>query len=330
MTELTHFIINCLSVYYAIEATALVLLPVGADINASVYKVEAVDQKTYFVKLRRGHSHDVSIAILDLLQKSGIQQLILPIKTENGNQIAQFGDFTLIVYPFVQGQDGFSRPLTDEQWIALGVALRQVHEVDVPDDLRAHLRQEDFSPKARDFVRSLYTHTGPWPIRDEVALNFWEFLQKNRLVIQRVIDRLEQLGSKMRAQPLKFVLCHADIHGGNILVDDQDAFYIVDWDDPILAPKERDLMFIGGGVGNVWNKPHEEKLFYQGYGETNVDGTLLAHYRYERILVDIAEYSQELLFKPTEGKNRIEMYKQFTDCFAPNGVVDIAFKTDNS
>ena len=30
-------------------------------------------------------------------------------------------------------------------------------------------------------------------------------------------------------------------------------------------PKERDLMFIGGGVANVWNKPHEETLFYKGY-----------------------------------------------------------------
>lgn len=32
---------------------------------------------------------------------------------------------------------------------------------------------------------------------------------------------------------------------------------IVDWDEPIMAPKERDLMFIGGGVANVWNDPSE-------------------------------------------------------------------------
>ncbi len=32
-----------------------------------------------------------------------------------------------------------------------------------------------------------------------------------------------------------------------MLIDANDALYIVDWDNPILAPKERDLMFIGGG-----------------------------------------------------------------------------------
>ena len=35
------------------------------------------------------------------------------------------------------------------------------------------------------------------------------------------------------------------------------GIYIVDWDEPIMAPKERDLMFIGGGVANVWNKPRK-------------------------------------------------------------------------
>lgn len=31
-----------------------------------------------------------------------------------------------------------------------------------------------------------------------------------------------------------------------------------------MAPKERNLMFIGGGVANVWNNPREEKFFYKG------------------------------------------------------------------
>lgn len=327
MLAMTHFITDCLSAFYRIEAINLALLPVGADINASIYKVKARDQKTYFVKLRRGHSHDVSIAILEFLQRAGNKQLIVPIQTVDGKLHQQAGDFTFIVYPFVEGQDGFSRTLTDEQWITLGRALRQIHEVDVPASLANRIRQEDFSPKWRDYIRSLYARAQQMRGDHEVASNLWKFHQENRTIIERLVERAEHFSQKISSQPLEFVLCHADIHAGNVLVDDKEVLYIVDWDDPILAPKERDLMFIGGGVGNVWNKPHEEKLFYRGYGQINVDWTLLTYYRYERIVEDIAVYTRELL-QPTSSKNSLEMYEQFMSQFVPRGVVDIAFETD--
>lgn len=328
MTELTHLIINWLNTNYLIEATALVPLPLGADPNVSIYKVQANDCKTYFLKLKRGHFHNINVDVLGLLQRSGIQQLIPPIKTVEGKQIQQVGDFTLIVYPFVEGQDGFSHSLTKKQWISLGQTLKQIHEVRVPSSLKTRIRREEFSPKWRDVVRSLYAHTEAVRTDDEIASNLWKFLQENKSTVYQLVDRSEQLSKKASSCSLKFVLCHSDIHGGNILIDGTGAFYIVDWDDTILAPRERDLMFIGGGVGNVWNKPHEEKLFYQGYGQTDVNWTLVAYYRYERIVEDIAVYAQELLLKPIEGSNRLEMYNQFMSMFEPNGVVEIAFATD--
>ena len=133
-----------------------------------------------------------------------------------------------------------------------------------------------------------------------------------------------------QSQSSHFVLCHSDLHGGNVLVDKNDTIYIVDWDDPILAPKERDLMFIGGGVANLWNKPHEKELFYKGYGKTEVNMTLLAYYRHERIVEDIAIYGQQLLQTTTGGQDRINWYEQFTAQFDPQGVVEIAFNTDET
>lgn len=326
MAELTHLIINWLNIHYLIEATAIVLLPLGADPNASIYKVQASDHKTYFVKLKRGHFHDINVEILELLRKAGIQQLIPPIKTVKDKQMQQVGDFTLIVYPFIEGQNGFTHSLNEKQWISLGQALKQVHEVYVPTSLMTQIRREEFSSKWRDIVRSLYTKE--LPTHDEIASNLWKFLQENQSTIQQLVDRAEQLSKKALSHPLELVLCHSDIHGGNVLIDGTEAIYIVDWDDPILAPKERDLMFIGGGVGNVWNKPDEEKLFYQGYGKTNVNWTILAYYRFERIVEDIAVYAQELLLKPMQDSNRLEMYQQFMSMFEPNGVIDIAFATD--
>src|SRR5947208_17053255 len=109
---------------------------------------------------------------------------------------------------------------------------------------------------------------------------------------------------------------------------DDNTIYIVDWDYPIMAPKERDLMFIGGGVANVWNKSREEALFYKGYGKIEVNWTILSYYRHERIVEDIALYGQDLVLTTAGGENRDVMYKHFIDMFEPEGVVDIAFKTD--
>src|SRR3990167_7353333 len=69
-------IIDCLNTNYGIAVNTLIFLPIGADMNASVYKAETQGSQSYFVKLKRGHRHDMSIAILALLQASGIEQII--------------------------------------------------------------------------------------------------------------------------------------------------------------------------------------------------------------------------------------------------------------
>lgn len=324
-----QLIILCLRANYGINATMLTFLPLGADRNASVYKAHASDQTTYFVKLKRGHHHDISVEIMQLLHDAGIEEIIAPIKTIDGQLTQRIEDFTLIVYPFIDGQVGFSHTLTDNQWRKLGKALRQIHEIDVPLSIENRVRRETYSPKWRESVRSLYLQIETELITDEIAVKLLKFMKENALTIHRLVDRAQQLGQALLDQSPKFALCHSDIHGGNVLLDGSERIYIVDWDDPIMAPKERDLMFIGAGVANVWNKPHEERLFYKGYGKTEVNPTILAYYRHERIVEDIALDSQQLLLTTAGGKDRPEMFKQFMGMFEPQGVVDIAFKTDN-
>lgn len=325
-----HYIIDCLHAYYGINIITLTFLPLGADNNASVYKAKAQNNSSYFVKLKYGRYHDIGITILQLLHEVGIQQVIPPIKTLQGALTQCIDDFTLILYPFIEGQDGFTRALTDKQWLALGKTIRQLHEIDVPCSIKQRIRQESFSSKWRDIVRALYTSMEAQPTGDKVALKLLAFIGKNIRIIQRLVDRAEELAQILRNESTQFVLCHSDIHGGNVLINHDDNIYVVDWDDPTLAPKERDLMFIGGGVANVWNKPHEEALFYKGYGKMEINRQFLTYYRHERIVEDIAEYGQNLLLTEAGGENRSEMYHHFIAMFEPNGVVDIAFKTDKN
>lgn len=324
-------IIDCLNTDYGIKVATLTFIPLGADMDASVYKAETHDQSSYFIKLKRGHHHDIGAIIQLLLHGAGIPQIISPIRTNHGQPTHHIDDFTLIVYPFIEGQDGFSCDLTNDQWITLGKALKQVHEFHLPPLIKNQIKQESYSSKWREAVRSIYTHIDAEPrVADDIALKLLTFMKEQRGTIQRLVNRAEQLGQKIQKQSPEFVLCHSDIHGGNVLIASDGTLYIVDWDEPIMAPKERDLMFIGGGIGNVWNDPQEMAYFYKGYGNTTINSSILAYYRYERIVQDIAEYAQALLQQSldTTHKNKSEMYNHFTSMFDPQGVVDIAFKTD--
>ncbi len=175
---------------------------------------------------------------------------------------------------------------------------------------------------------SLYPYIEAEPTGDEIALKLHAFMKQNMSIIRQLVDRAEQLAIKVQNESPKFVLCHSDIHGGNVLIDQKNAIYIVDWDEPIMAPKERDLMFIGGGVGNVWNKANEEGVFYKGYGKTEVNRAILAYFRHERIVEDIAIYAQKLLLTTEGGTDRAEMYQDFIGMFEPRGVIEIAFETE--
>lgn len=322
-------IIDCLNAEYGIKAVTLTYIPLGADIDAKVYKAQADDQSSYFVKLKKGTNHDIGVVLQSLLHDAGIAQIISPIKTIHGKSTLHIDNFTLIVYPFIEGQDGFSKNLTHDQWVELGKVLKQIHTFDVPQSIKNHIKKEDYSAAWRNAVKSIYHAIDAQEIvTDEVGLKILIFMQKHRETIDRLVYNAEQLAQKIKKESPEFVLCHSDIHAGNVLIAHDGTMYIVDWDQPIMAPKERDLMFIGGGAGNVWNILQEEEWFYQGYGKTEINKDILAYYRYQRIVEDIAIYSQQLFLTTEDGKEREVMYQNFIDIFKPNGVVDIAFKTD--
>jgi spectinomycin phosphotransferase len=88
-------------------------------------------------------------------------------------------------------------------------------------------------------------------------------------------------------------------------------------------------MFIGGGQGFVGHTAQEEEaLFYRGYGQTPIDSTPLAYYRYERILQDIAVYCEQLLLSNEGGEDRTQSLRYLMANFLPNGTIEIAHKAD--
>ncbi|HHQ4121623.1 TPA: aminoglycoside O-phosphotransferase APH(9)-Ia [Legionella pneumophila] len=320
-------LIALLKVYYGIDIHTVQLIVGGADMNAFGYKADS-ESNSYFVKLKYGHHDEINLSIIRLLHDSGIKEIIFPIYTRDTKLFQQIDHFKIIVYPFINAPNGFTQNLTEKQWHQLGKVLRQIHETSVPTAIQQRLRKETYSPKWREMVRSFYNKIGFDDSDDQITTDFKTFFNQKIDSIHRLVDSSEELSKKIQLDLDKYVLCHSDVHAGNVLVVNEGSIFIIDWDEPMLAPKERDLMFIGGGIGNVWNKPHEIDYFYEGYGKTNVDKIILSYYRHERIVEDIAVYGQDLLSRDQNNESRLESFKHFKSMFDPNDVVEIAFSSD--
>jgi spectinomycin phosphotransferase len=321
-------IIGCVRDAYGLHIGQVTFLPLGADVNTAVYRVDAQDDGTpYLLKLRRGAFDDVAVAVPAFLHAQGIRQVMAPIATATHQLWTSGQGFAWILYPFFEGRNGFEAALSPAHWVALGESLKVVHTTALPPALGQLVPREDYSPRWRAIVKGFDQQIGARAYEDPVAGGLAAFWITKRDEIRAMVNRAEQLGQALQGRAGDFVLCHTDLHAGNVLLGADDELVIVDWDSPIFALKERDLMFVGGGVGGIWNEAHEEAWFYRGYGPTEVDPVALAYYRYERIVVDLAEYGAQIFGSQGSVADRERGLQQVMRGFLPNQVVDIAHHT---
>ncbi|MBP7602267.1 MAG: aminoglycoside phosphotransferase family protein [Thermoflexales bacterium] len=310
---------------FGLRLERLEFLPLGADLNTAVYRGLGADGARYFVKLRFGGFDPMSVALPKYLSERGIGEIIAPLATQAGRLWADLGAFRAIVYPFVDGDNAYARPLSDAQWVAFGAAIRRIHAVTLPGGIVQRLQMEHDDPQWRARVRASLRRADTETFTDPVASQLATVLRERRETILDLVARTEVLASQLQTR--ERVLCHADLHAGNLLIGADGGLQIVDWDAPILAPKERDLMYAGGGqFGNARAPAEEEALFYAGYGEVEIDLDALAYYRYERIVQDIAVECDQVLLTDAGGDDRPQALRWLMSNFAPDGVLEIAHR----
>ena len=314
---------------YGLRAARLAFLPLGADVNTAVYRLEAVDGTAYFLKLRRAGFAEITVALPDFLaRRQGIRAVIPPLRALSGQLRAEFGEHRLVLYPFVEGVDGYQAALTDRQWVEYGQALKALHATVLPADLACQIPREKFPDDWRRQVHRYLRMAGELSFADPAAARLAAFLREKEAEIRRMVARADELAALLRESSPEFVLCHADIHPGNLHLGADGNLYIVDWDNPRFAPKELDLMFAGGVHSSPRQDTQEETLFYRGYGAAQVNRAVLAYYRYERVIVDVAEFGRQLLESAEGNENREQALIWCMSSFLPGRELEIAVKTD--
>ena len=310
---------------YGIQAKTLAFLALGADLNTAVFRMVSDDQIIFFLKLRKNDFRSESVEIPAILSKRGMKQVIPVISTRSGKLWADLSPYVMILYPFIEGKNGFETNMTEKQWVEFGSVLKRFHCSKFPEEKTRHIQQEDYTPRWRDSVLSFLTRfsdeTFPDPISNETS----EFLKNKCNEIRELVYKTETYAQKLLKNQPETILCHGDIHGWNLLIPNETSLYIVDWDTLVFAPKERDLMFIGCGLGGKYFSPtQEEVLFYEGYGQTLIDPVAMAYYRYERVIEDFAICCEHIFSTENGDEDRQQSMKIIKSYFLPNSPLDYA------
>ena len=283
----------CLQEQYGLIPATIDFLPVGRDLNAGVYRVLSEEGTSYLLKVKPGEFYAASCVVPWYLADQGIASVVAALPAKTKGLWARPGEWTVLVYPYLEGETGWTA-MTEEHWTTTGAIFRRVHDVALPAVGFDGVRRETFDPSgyARS-IESLETHVatsgggGREPV--QALRSAW---QEHRSTIYALLASLDKLAGVLRSQTKAHVICHADLHPGNLLRDRAGRVFVVDWDDVMLAPRERDFIFVGEPA---LASSRSGSPFFQGYGETNVDWTLLTYYRYERVVQDLIEDAQHVL-----------------------------------
>jgi spectinomycin phosphotransferase len=321
---------DSLGVSYGISVDEITFLPLGADSSSAAYRIRTSGGGWFFLKVRKGEGFDPrSLVVPCFLSDQGVPHILAPLKTASRNLWIVVDGFGLSLFPFIEGRRAADIGLSEEQWMELGATARQIHDRGSASDISKHLPREKFVPTRRELLNRLQEAVAGADVGDSAREDLATFWRSRERTTRQLVGRCDELGRRLRGTFPPLALCHADLHTWNVLVDPSGGFWIVDWDETILAMKERDLMFVVGGIGPGLVRPDETASFLRGYGQAEIDPLALTYYRYAWALQDMAAYGEQVFFIPDQAdESRRDAVQGFKQLFEPGEIVDIALGSD--
>lgn len=314
----------CLRQQYGITLVALDFLPLGQDSRAGVYRAVSEHGTPYLLKAKQGEIYEASCLVPRFVNDQGITAAVAPLPSTTNALWTQVRDWAVFVYPFIEGESGWEPAMTAAQWRSVGATLHQIHHLTPPITLSRLLRVETFDPG--EYAQRVRAFEARPPCADSGSVEqavraSWA---AHRHTIHTAVTALETLASALRRQAGPRVICHADLHPSNLIRDSAGCAFLIDWDDVMLAPKERDFLFIENAPVHR-ALAQETSVFFQGYGPAAIDWVALTYYLWERLIQDVIAYADEALCRDDLGvETRANAAQMFERALAEGGAASAA------
>ncbi|MEU2612170.1 phosphotransferase [Micromonospora sp. NPDC007271] len=297
----------------------------GADPTATLWRATTRDGHEYAVKLSGGGA-PAGLVVTARLAQRGVPGVPAPLATRDGRLSAVHDGRRLTVVPWVSDDRAAAGGMRPAHWRRYGALLAAAHAAPPSDEL-AGLPREDHTHAAIEAavretdrrLRAVDDSADRWT--REVAAHW----RRAAADAARLLDEVDRLGAELRARPAELVVCHGDPHLGNVLLGPDEQVWLIDWDDAVLAPRERDLMFVfGGGPVFAFDSRLDEAAFRAGYGPVEPDQDRLAYHLGVRALDDLWSWSAEVADAGRSEADRVRALRIVEGLLSPSGLVSLA------
>jgi spectinomycin phosphotransferase len=290
---------------------------------ANCYAADCAGRARYFCKFygdaRQAHAYARDVDFyLSLTYALATEQILptiaCPVQTLNKSFSVCFDGHLLILFHWIEGQTLGFGPLPDDVLPRLGTLVGTLH-ASTPQITTLKPPHEQFDiPFYADLVNGLDTlhHITPTHTFGQQELS--RLLLPRRDAILRLLDRLQDLAARTKARDREQVICHTDLHGGNLIRDDRGTLYILDWEGTVLAPPEHDLIFC------AWDDRFWDLFlpsYQRAFGPTHLDSTAFGFYLTRRNLEDLADFIVRILYEQNgDEQDRVDLQGMVDDCIA--------------
>src|SRR6266516_1749280 len=309
----------CFQDQYDLYPVTFEFLPLGVDYNAGVYRVVSEQGTADLLKVTSRPLYEPRCLVPRSLNDQGITSVVAPVPPSSGALWTRVEEWTVIVYPFIDGDTSLTG-MTNEHWKQVGTIFQQIHQVRLSPEGFESLRKETFDPtEYTRWVRAFETqhlHSRRGGSGSSRALRAdWRAHQST---IHTAVASLEKLAEGLQARTLPYVISHADLHPANRLRDQHGHVFVIDWDEVMLAPKERDFIFV---------REPDADAFFQGYGQREIDWMALTYYLWERVVQDVIEDAQNVCFRHDWAEEtRADAARLFHEYLSEGSTIDAAYK----
>jgi spectinomycin phosphotransferase len=252
----------------------------GETFIADIHSQGRVFVKVY-PKERLPPTAAAALSALAEMHRLGMAELSRPIPTTSGALHARLGDDLVVVFEYL---DAVQYPFTfgGER---LGDLIARVHQQ--TERVASPIARETFEPPYADELARTLARARQEPASDELRRGLRRYLDGQAAAIADGWAAFGEIARACRAARLELVLTHGD-WPFNLLQSADGAIHLIDWDELLLAPAERDTWFAGA-----------EPAFWRGYrlrraGQAE-SGLATAYYVHNRYFEELLGFSQDVL-----------------------------------